>query len=61
MCFLAKMAQVVSAKVIPRRGVTAVITWGKRGIWGMLGKGNNSHANSLPIRMDPVVKLNSGR
>ena len=24
-------------------------------------EGNSSHANTLPIRMEPVVRLNSGR
>ena len=51
----------VSAKVIPRSGVTAVITWGKNGICGMAGKGNSSQANNPPMRMEPIVRLNRGR
>lgn len=60
-CFLARMAHVVNAKVIPRSGVTAVIIWGKNGICGMAGKGNSSQANNPPMRMEPIVRLNRGR
>lgn len=60
-CLLVKVVYMVSARVMPRIGVTVVITCGVGGICGTVGNGNNNHANTLPIRMEPIVRLNSGR